>query len=219
MFKFEKVSVQMRDGYRSLKNVSFEMPSGSLTIVVGNSGSGKSSLINVGAGLVGCATGEVLVNGNSLSEMSQNVHQQFLRRIAIIRAEPMLLNSYNVYENIALPLKLIGEQTTKVRRKVLNALEVMGLLHKELSQVGGLTADQKLRVNLARCLVKNPTAVLADDPAFNLGKNDLEDVMKCIYELKRRGSTILLTISNNRVAKFKDARMKTLWRGELVHRS
>ncbi len=96
------------------------------------------------------------------------------------------------------------------------SLEIVGLLHKEISQVSGLTASQKQRVNLARCWAKNPIAVLADDPVYNLGVEDSEDLMTCLYGLKKRGATILLTISNTRVGKFKDARMRTLWRGELT---
>jgi len=217
MFKFEQVSVQMADGYRSLKDVSFEIPSGSFTVVVGGSGSGKSSLINVVAGLVRCSTGKIFVAGQNLADMGRKSHQELLRRVAIIRQDPMLLERHNVYENIALPLRLLGENDSKVRKKVLEALEIVGLLHKEISQINGLTASQKQRVNLARCWAKNPKAVLADDPVYNLGAKDSEDLMQCLYGLKEHGSTILLTISNTRVGKFKDARMRTLWRGELTH--
>ena len=217
MFKFEQVSVQMADGYRTLKNVTFEVPSGSFAVIVGGSGSGNSSLINVSAGLVGCSTGKVFVAGQNLAKMGEKSRRQFLQQIAIIRQDPMLLESHNVYENIALPLRLIGENNSKVRTRVLEALEIVGLLHKEISQISGLTASQKQRINLARCWAKNPKAVLADDPVYNLGAKDSEDLMECLYGLKEHGSTILLTISNTRVGKFKDARMRTLWRGELTH--
>ena len=207
----------MVDGYRSLKDVTFETPTGSFTVIVGGSGSGKSSLINVSAGLIHCSSGEIFAGDQNLTQIDNRAHQRFLRQIAIIRQDPMLLESYNVYENIALPLRIIGERNSIVRKKVLESLEIVGLLHKEISQVSGLTASQKQRVNLARCWAKNPIAVLADDPVYNLGVEDSEDLMTCLYGLKKRGATILLTISNTRVGKFKDARMRTLWRGELTH--
>ena len=207
----------MADGYRSLKDISLEMPTGSFTVIAGSSGSGKSSLINVGAGLKKCSSGKVLVENKDLALFTKKSYEEFLREIVIIQRNTRLLDCLNVYQNIALPLMLKGINNRKIRKEVLDSLEYFGLRHKELSSIKGLTASQRLRVNLARGLVKKPKAILADDPTFNLGVQDSGDLIDCLYKFKQMGSTILLVISNTRIAKFKDARVRTLWRGELTH--
>ena len=216
MFKFDNVSIQMRGGYRSLKNLNLEIPEGSFTIVVGGSGAGKSSLINAGAGLIDCSSGEVIFAGTSIAKMSKPAYESFLQRTAVVRQNPTLLNRMNVYENVALPLRLEGKTNREIRGGVLKSLETVGLLHKELSSVAGLTFGQQQKVNMARCLVKNPVAVLADDPTLNLDVKDAEDIMSSIYELRRRGATVLLAMNSTKITKYEDATMLTLWRGEIV---
>lgn len=216
MLRYDNVTVTTLSGFGSLKNVSLELPSGSLTVVIGNSGAGKSSLINVGAGLKKCHGGRVLIGGKDISQMNSKSYFSFLKATTILKKNTRLIERFNVYENIKLPLLIQGRRAKSIRSDITKALECVGLRHKELSPIEGLNLSQKMRVNLAQCLVRKPKLLLADDPTFNLSAHDFESFRDFLYILKDLGTTILLVIDSSRVGRFKNARMKTLWRGELT---
>lgn len=216
MFKYDKVSVRMSDGFQTLKNVSLELPDGSLTVVIGGSGAGKSSLINAGAGLKECDRGRVLIGGQDLSQMSEKSYMSFLRETVVLKKTPKLIERLSVSENIGLPLEIQGEKRKLINREVVGALEYVGLRHKELSSIKELNASQQLRIKLAQCLVRRPKYLLADDPTFHLSAHDFNKFRDFLYKIKDSGTTSLLVLDNTRACKFKDARMRTLWRGELA---
>ncbi len=216
MLRYDNVTATSVDGSQSLKNVSLELPNSSLTVVVGGSGAGKSSLINVGAGLKKCHHGRVFIRNKDISHMNSKSYFSFLKTTAILRKNTRLIERFNVYENIGLPLLLQGQGTKYIRSEVAKALEYVGLSHKELSPIRELNISQKMRINLAQCLVRKPKLLLADDPTFNLSLYDFNNFKEFLYTLKDLGTTILLVMDSSRVGKFKNARMKTLWRGELA---
>jgi len=216
MLRYDNVTVNTCNGFGSLKNVSLELPSGSLTVVIGGGGAGKSNLINVGAGLKKCHSGRVLIGNKDISQMRSKSYFNFLKTTAILKKSPRLIARFNVYENIRLPLLLQGQRARSIRSEVNKALEYVGLRHKELSPINGLTSSQKMRINLAQCLVRKPKLLLANDPTFNLSSHDFNNFKEFLYTLKELGTTILLVVDSNRAGKFKNARIKTLWRGELT---
>ena len=216
MLKYDNVTATSANGSHSLKNVSLELPDSSLTVVVGGSGAGKSSLINVGAGLKKCHYGRVFIRNKDISYMNSKSYLSFLKTTAILKKNTRLIERFNVYENIGLPLLLQGQSTKTIRSEVTKALEYVGLSHKVLSPIKELNTSQKMRINLAQCLVRKPKLLLADDPTFNLSAEDFNNFKEFLYTLKDLGTTILLVMDSSRVGKFKNARMKTLWRGELA---
>ena len=216
MLRYDNVTVTTSSGFGNLKNVSLELPSGSLTVVIGGGGAGKSSLIDVGAGLKKCHGGRVLIENKDISQMNAKSYFGFLKTTAILKKKPRLIERFNVYENIGLPLLLQGKRAKSIRSEVTKALEYVGLRHKQLSPVLGLNCSQKMRINLAQCLVRKPKLLLANDPTFSLSSHDLDSFKEFLYALKDLGTTILLVMDSSRVGKFKNARIKTLWRGELI---
>lgn len=216
MLRYDNVTVTNSNGFGNLKNVSLELPSGSFTVVIGSSGAGKSSLIDVGAGLKKCNSGRVLVENKDISQMNSKCYSSFLKATAILKKKPRLIERFNVYENIRLPLLLQGHRAKYIRLETTKALEYVGLRHKELSPIKGLNTSQKMRINLAQCLVRKPRLLLANDPTFNLSLDDFDNFREFLYTLKDIGTTILVVMDSSRVGKFKNAKMKTLWRGELI---
>ena len=148
--------------------------------------------------------------------MNSKSYLSFLKTTAILKKNTRLIERFNVYENIGLPLLLQGQSTKTIRSEVTKALEYVGLSHKVLSPIKELNTSQKMRINLAQCLVRKPKLLLADDPTFNLSAEDFNNFKEFLYTLKDLGTTILLVMDSSRVGKFKNARMKTLWRGELA---
>ena len=148
--------------------------------------------------------------------MNSKSYLSFLKTTAILKKNTMLIERFNVYENIGLPLLLQGQSKKTIRSEVTKALEYVGLSHKGLSPIKELNTSQKMRINLAQCLVRKPKLLLADDPTFNLSAEDFNNFREFLYTLKDLGTTILLVMDSSRVGKFKNARMKTLWRGELA---
>ena len=216
MLRYDNVTVTNSNGFGNLKNVSLELPSGSLTVVIGSSGAGKSSLIDVGAGLKRCNSGRVLVENKEISQMNSKSYFSFLKATAILKKKPRLIERFNVYENIRLPLLLQGHRAKYIRLETTKALEYLGLRHKELSPIKELNTSQKMRINLAQCLVRKPRLLLANDPTFNLSSDDFDNFREFLYTLKDIGTTILVVMDSSRVGKLKNAKMKTLWRGELI---
>ena len=126
MLRYDNVTVTTSSGFGNLKNVSLELQSGSLTVVIGGGGAGKSSLINVGAGLKKCHGGRVLIENKDISQMNAKSYFGFLKATAILKKKPRLIERFNGYENIGLPLLLQGKRAKSIRSEVTKALEFVG---------------------------------------------------------------------------------------------
>ena len=177
----------------ALDNVSFSLPSKGLVFVVGKSGSGKSTMLNLLGGLDSVTTGEINVFGNQLNEYSESELYSFRSNtVGFVFQDFHLLDDLTVADNVRLSLKLMAEDDDE---RVEKALESVELLEYKDRYPRELSGGQQQRVAIARALVKNPDVIFADEPTGNLDSNTTEQIIKLIKEISKE--KLVVVVSHN----------------------
>jgi putative ABC transport system ATP-binding protein len=206
---------------RAVDGISFEVGSGEFVALLGSSGSGKSSLLNLIAGLDRPTSGEVLVNGAKLAEMSSEQLAHFRRHsVGIVFQAFNLIPTMTVMENVELPLRLAGTSRESRGAIVRKALDQVGLSRRLDHRPGELSGGEQQRVALARALVNSPQILLADEPTGNLDSRTGVEIMELIHDCNQRlGMTVLLVTHERALAGRYAARSLFLSDGKLADES
>jgi putative ABC transport system ATP-binding protein len=187
--------------FEALKGISFSVEAGEFVAIMGASGSGKSTCMN----LLGCldrpTSGQYLLDGLDVSGMDSN-HLAEIRnkKIGFVFQGFNLLARTPAVENVELPLVYSGFSAKERRLKALAALEQVGLTGKEFNHSSQLSGGQQQRVAIARALVNNPAVLLADEPTGNLDSTTSEEIMGLFTSLNRQGITIIMVTHEHDVA-------------------
>ena len=168
---------------RALRGVSLAVDPGEFLVVTGPSGSGKSTLLHIMAGLDRPSSGEVLLEGNPLSRMSDDdLTLRRRRRIGFIFQFFHLLPTLSATDNVGLPLLLDGWPTARIQEEARRALAEVGLSHRAGHRPRELSGGEQQRVAIARALVIRPSLILADEPTGNLDSASGADVLRLLRE-------------------------------------
>ncbi len=203
-----------------LNNLTLDVPQGEYLGLMGPSGSGKTTLLNLIAGLDRPSEGEVWVGGELISGMSEaQLARWRTRHIGFIFQFYHLLPVLTAYENVELPLLLLGLSRAERRRQVMTALELVGLADRIQHRPGQLSGGQQQRVGIARAIVTDPTLIVADEPTGDLDARSAEEILNLLVELRRSlHKTILLVTHDPRAAQRAD-RVLHLDKGQLVEQA
>lgn len=188
----------------ALNGIDISVEKGEFVAIVGTSGSGKSTFLNIAGGLDVPTEGEVIVDGKKMKELSERELTIFRRRkIGFIFQQYNLIPVLNVMENIILPLKLDGRKID--REYVLEVMEMLGLEKKLESVPGALSGGQQQRVAIARALVTKPALILADEPTGNLDSKTSQDVMGLLkISSEKFHQTMIMITHNEEIAQLSD---------------
>lgn len=187
---------------KALDDVSLKIEDGEFVTIIGPSGSGKSTMMNI----VGCldiaTSGEYYVDGVEISNYSEN-QLAFLRnkKMGFIFQGFNLLQNLNAYENVELPLIYQGINKTERQKRVVKALEMVGMEERIKHKPSELSGGQQQRVAIARALATDPMCILADEPTGNLDSKTGNEIMKILKELNQEGTTIVIITHNDEIAK------------------
>lgn len=189
------------DDFYALKNVDLTIDEGEFSGLVGPSGSGKTTLLNIVGALDQPSNGDVFLHGEKISGIKATVAANLrLHNFGFIFQTYNLLNVYSVYENVELPLTLLGWSTAKKKKAIHEALEWVGLTDKINSRPGKLSGGQCQRVAIARAMVKRPKMVLADEPTANLDSENSFNILETMKEINREtGTTFLFSTHDQKV--------------------
>ncbi len=203
-----------------LNNLTLDVPEGEYLGLMGPSGSGKTTLLNLIAGLDRPSEGEVWVGTELISGMSEaQLARWRTRHIGFIFQFYHLLPVLTAYENVELPLLLLGLSRAERRRQVMTALELVDLADRIQHRPGQLSGGQQQRVGIARAIVTDPTLIVADEPTGDLDARSAEEILNLLVELRTSlRKTILLVTHDPRAAQRAD-RILHLEKGQLVEQS
>ncbi|MCB5179448.1 ABC transporter ATP-binding protein [Streptomyces antimicrobicus] len=201
----------------ALDAVGLEVPAGTLTAVVGPSGSGKSSLLAVAATLVTPDSGRVVVAGRDTAPMSA-AQKSALRRehIGIVFQQPNLLASLTAAEQLQVMAHLSGRPARQLRRRALELLDAVGLADKADKRPHQLSGGQRQRVNIARALMNEPTVLLVDEPTSALDHERGAAVLDLLVTLTRERSTATVLVTHDRAHLERMDRTVTMTDGRLA---
>ncbi|MFE7110175.1 ABC transporter ATP-binding protein [Streptomyces sp. NPDC057575] len=182
----------------ALDRISLDVPAGSLTAVVGPSGSGKSSLLAVAATLVTPDTGRVVVAGTDTAGLGR-ADQALLRRehIGIVFQQPNLLPSLTAAEQLQVMTHLSGGQVRAARGRALELLDAVGLADQAGRRPHQLSGGQRQRINIARALMNDPAVLLVDEPTSALDHERGAAVLDLLVTLTRERSTATVLVTHD----------------------
>ncbi|WP_337982975.1 ABC transporter ATP-binding protein [Lysinibacillus sp. C5.1] len=198
-----------------LKNVNLQIKNGEVIAIKGRSGSGKTSLLNIIAGLTKCDSGQIHFNYNDITNLSFDEQLEYRRKnISIITQQFNLLDDRSVFENIALPLNYEKVKKDEKKKKVQEVLNSVGMKDFAYQKTLNLSGGERQRIAIARALVKEPLLLIADEPTGSLDVETEKEILGIIDDLKNKGVTIIIVTHDDNVANICDT-VYELVNGEL----
>jgi putative ABC transport system ATP-binding protein len=194
--------------FEALKGVSFGVTAGEFVAIMGASGSGKSTCMNILGCLDRPTAGEYRLDGLDVGGMdSDQLAAIRNRKLGFVFQGFNLLARTPAVENVELPLVYAGLSSKERREKALAALEQVGLAGKEFNHSSQLSGGQQQRVAIARALVNNPAVILADEPTGNLDSSTTAEIMTLFTNLNKQGITIIMVTHEQDVAAYAGRRI------------
>ncbi len=193
---------QMGDNeVRAIDGISMKIYKSEFVAIVGQSGSGKSTCMNI----IGCldvpTSGTYLLDGKDVSYMKDDEQAEIRnKKLGFIFQQYNLITKLNVRQNVELPLLYAGLSDKEQARKARLALQRVGLIDKELNMPSQLSGGQQQRVSIARALAGDPSIILADEPTGALDSKTGKDVLEFLKQLHKEGNTIVLITHDNTIA-------------------
>ena len=215
MIEFNNITSKYSDT-SGVFNLSFYVKKGEMVFLMGPTGSGKSTALNVINKKNKIHSGTLIVNDQDVTNLKKHKIPYYRRNIGIVFQDYKLIPDRTVFENIALPLRLIGLSKKEIEYKVQKAFENVGLKNNLYLFPEQLSGGEQQRVSIARALVKEPLLVLADEPTGNLDPNTADEILDIFDNVTAQGSTVLMSTHNYPLIKNRDKRFVELNEGRLV---
>lgn len=203
--------------HKVLDDISVHINPGEIFAIVGHSGAGKSTLLRCINGLENFSEGQLTVLGQDVSSLNETQLNNLRKQVGMIFQHFSLLNQKNVFENIALPMKVWGYTQDEIQIKVDELLKLVGLENKKYSYPKELSGGQKQRVAIARALTLNPKILLSDEATSALDPNTTKSILELLKEINQRlGVTIVIVTHEMDVVKKVASRALLLEHGHVI---
>ena len=185
-----------------LKDVCFQVQKGEFVAILGPSGSGKTTLMNI----IGCMDladdEEYYLDGNPIHEMEEKELNDIRNReIGFIFQNYQLIPTYNILQNIIMPLVVRGMSSREAEERCMDTIRLLGIDHRLSHKPAELSGGQKQRASIARALVGNPALLLADEPTGALDSSSGKEVLRLFEKLNDMGNTIVMITHDMNVAR------------------
>ena len=216
MLIMSDVSKVYPGGSTALQNVNVHIEPGEFVFVVGPSGAGKSTFIKMLFREVLPTTGSIFVNGMDILALSPKEIPFMRRQLGIIFQDYRLLPDRTVYENVAFAMQVIEAPHRKIKRQVMNMLDLVGLRHRANAYPNELSGGEQQRIAIARAIVNDPVFVIADEPTGNLDPETSWDIMEIFKEINDTGTTIVMATHDKEVVDAMGKRVIAIEHGRIV---
>ena len=176
----------------ALTDINLTIHEGELIFIQGHSGAGKSTLLKLIARIETASLGQVFFGKQNLKELTQNAVPFYRRKLGLIFQDPHLIPNRTIFDNVALPLLINGFYDMDIEKRVLAALNRVGLLNKAQAYPLMLSGGEQQRVSIARAIVHKPRIILADEPTGNLDPALSFEIMKLFERFHQVGATVVV---------------------------
>ncbi len=198
MIVFHDVEKVYEPNVTALDGVSFVIDKGEFVFVVGASGSGKSTIIRLLLKELEPTSGRIIVGGRDLGRLKRSKVPLLRRNVGCVFQDFKLLPHRTAAENVAYALKVQGESSAAIRKKVPEVLNLVGLAHKMSSRPDELSGGEQQRVSIARAVVNHPPLLICDEPTGNLDPDTSVGIMQLLHRINTAGGTTILMVTHDR---------------------
>lgn len=214
MIRFDRVSKRYLPGIDALTQLSLHIEHGQLAVVSGHSGAGKSTVLKLIAAIEQPSAGAVLVGGQNIGGLARAGIPYLRRRIGMVFQDQKLLFDRSAFDNVMLPLSIVGFPAKEAAQRVRAALDKVGLGKREKSLPIALSGGEQQRLAIARAVVNRPKLLLVDEPTAHLDHETAVDIARILHEFNRVGVTV--AIATYALDLFPTARRIRLDHGRLI---
>lgn len=217
MINFQQVSKKFPTGQIALEDIDVEIPNGDFIFIVGPSGAGKSTLLKLLTREIFPTSGIVLYNNEDIFKIPTKRIPHLRRKIGTVFQDFKLLLNRTVFENVALPLEVLGKSDSEIEKEVSLILEKVGILDKAESFPLQLSGGEIQRTAIARAIVASPEVLLADEPTGDLDTKTAREVVELLNEINENmKTTVLMATHNLGIVNHFKKRVLELDKGKLV---
>ena len=216
LVQFFNVSKIYPNGVKALDDVSLKINQGEFVYLMGPSGAGKSTLIKMFFREEVPTRGQIFVASRSTIRMKKSDVPQLRRNIGVVFQDYKLLENKTVQENISFAMKVVGASTKEIKKRVPEVIEMVGLKGKENSLPGEISGGEQQRVGIARALVNQPLLLITDEPTGNLDIDTSREIMDLLFDINRRGTTVVMATHALELVKLARKRIISLEKGRVV---
>jgi len=216
LIEFYNVSKTYANGTTALRGVSLSIAKGEFAFIVGPSGAGKSTIIRLVYREELPTEGYVFVNGVNLTKLHPKAVPYLRRRIGVVFQDYKLLPRKTTYENVAFAMRVVGTPAKEIGRRVPAALDLVGLAGKGDAYPDELSGGEQQRAALARAIVNHPLVLVADEPTGNLDPVTSWEIMQLLFEVNRRGTTVLVATHDKLIVDRARRRVISIDKGRII---
>jgi cell division transport system ATP-binding protein len=216
MIEFNNVNVKYESGDVALDDVSLQINDGELVFIVGHSGAGKTTLTKVLLGEKQITSGSLKVNGCSVRNLKQSEIPFFRRNIGVVFQDFRLIERKTVFENVALPLRIVGNSSLDIKKKASSLLALVGLEGKKESYPNQLSGGEQQRVAFVRAIAANPSVVIADEPTGNVDKKLAFQLFDLLEKINEKGKTVIVVTHDMEIVNKYRHRTVTIENGKIT---
>lgn len=215
MIRFENVGLRYGTGPEILRDVTFRLLPGSFHFLTGPSGAGKTSLLRLLFMSLRPSRGLIFIFGENLAELTHGGRAELRRRIGIVFQDFRLLDHLTTWENVALPLRVMGKKESDYREDVIDLLRWVGLGERIHAYPDVLSGGEKQRAAIARAVIGRPEVLLADEPTGNVDPVISNRLLRLFVELNRLGTSVIIATHDYGLMDQLDAPRLVLHDGQL----
>ena len=216
MIRLKDVEMEYDNGTRAIKGISLTIEDGEFVFLVGPSGSGKSTIIKLLTGEVEPCAGRIMINGFSVSNISEKQIPLMRRTLGVIFQDFRLIEKKTVYDNLAFVMRAVGASPKEIRKRIPYVLELVGLAEKAGSYPTELSGGEQQRVAIARALVNNPQMIVADEPTGNLDPQRSLEIMMLLERINELGTTVLVVTHEKALVNRFSKRVVAIENGRII---
>lgn len=217
MIKYFNVSKVYSKNVTALNKVNLHIKPGEFVSIVGQSGTGKTTLVKTLIGEEKIDEGKIVVGGWDITDIGQREIPYLRRQIGVIFQDFKLLPKKTLFENVAFAMQVCGEPPKKIKKIVPHVMKIVGLDSKIDRYPQEISGGEMQRVAIARALVHRPNILLADEPTGNLDSLNTNEIIELLLRINKFGTTVLLVTHNREVVNRLKRRVITIDAGSIIN--
>ena len=216
MIKFYNVSKYYSKNAIALKQINMHIKPGEFVSIVGQSGTGKTTMVKTIIGEEKIDQGKIVIGGWDITNIGQREIPTLRRQIGVIFQDFKLLNKKTLFENVAFAMQVCGGNSKKIKKTVPHVMKIVGLEDKANRYPQEISGGEQQRTAIARSLVHLPKILLADEPTGNLDSLNAYEIIDLLLHINKFGTTVILVTHNREIVNRLKKRVITLDNGTII---